>query len=431
MSITTIALSNKPSPPRRGVGSENSYGRAVQRTFEELGLSAVEKQREEIRLLEEARDAERKARDAAARRKEAEVLNARVVMRQMELRRERDLSSRMEEQVPGITQQFSGYPNFPETPDHERRVHKAARQQELRRQLDEQYQRQLSLRKADEAYDLLIEKQRLDQAQHDLEMLEFEKAQKRTRDREMLTKAWEDAERAKAIKARIEGMQLRGLNPRLEPINVFLKRSIGTVDDLIDSLPPPSQPEKPSSPIDDSKTEEPKPEDSPEKPSEDPPAQPPRAANNSVILPNHSNEGLEKGAHSRSFDGKHQGVALPVIQQYHASDVSHRTRVRGRLAGSIGRHVAVAQIRSRKTSQEPITRRPAPEESPKTNWTFATTNPNTTDRAISHQSAHGGRSQSQVVKPSVYIVRKYEHQKYQSRVLAETGANTLQRPIVK
>lgn len=409
MSISQLSFSNKSSPSRQALNREENYGLAVQRAFRELGQTALDKQRAELQLLEDLRLAQRRESEAVQRRKAAAVSNAQDLKQQMAMRREKVYREKLADQVPGIALDYSGYPNLPETPEPLRRQLKAERQREMKALLDLQWENQATARRNGKVRDLILERELLDQAQREMNFLESQRAQQRARDREELTKAWSEMERAKAIRERIEYMQLKGIDPRLEPISAFLVRAGG--------LPTAPTEAQPAVSIDIEVKTPPPPED-PEKPSEQ--DQPPAPeADTSLQLPSFPPVHRDKEAHSQSFDLKTQAVRPPIIQQYQAQDTNHHSRIQG-LRPAL-RPLGVARHSSRRTGTVPQ----APSDSGRGNgWNFAT-NQETDATAL----PTSGRSQSQVVQPAVYVVRKFDRQRYGARVLAQTGAQTLRKKL--
>jgi len=405
MSISQLSFNSKSSPSRQALNREENYGLAVQRAFKELGQTALDKQRAELQLLEDLRLAQRRESEAVQRRKAAAVLNAQGLKQQMAMRRERVHQERLEDQTPGIALNYSGYPNLPETPEPLRRQLKAERQREMKAVLDLQWENQATARRNGRESDLLLERERLDQAQRELSFLESQRAQQRARDREELTKAWDEMERAKAIRERIECMQLKGIDPRLEPISAFLARAGG--------LPTAPAEARPALSIEFEAKTPPPPED-PEKPPE--PDLPP-APEDTLQLP--SSPPVPREAHSQSFDLKTQAVRPPIIQQYQAQDTNHHSRIQG-LRPTL-RPLGVVRHSGRRTGTVPQ----VPSDSGQGNgWNFAT-NQETDATAL----PASGRSQSQVVQPAVYVVRKFERHRYGARVLAQTGAQTLRKKL--
>lgn len=410
MSISQLSFSNKSTPSRQALNREENYGLAVQRAFRELGQTALDKQRAELQLLEDLRLAQRRETEALQRRKAAEVGNAQDLKIQMALRRERLYREKLEEQVPGISLDYCGYPNLPETPDYLRQQLKAERQREMKAILDLQWDSQIAARRSDKVSDLQLERQLLDQAQRELNSLENQKAQKRARDRDELTKAWGEMERAKAIRERIESMHLKGINPRLEPINTFLVRAGGLQSASVEA--------KPGFHIEFDGKVPPQPED-PEKPLEEDEAPSPPAPeiDTSLQAPAPPQAAKDKDMHSQSFDLKTQSVRPPIIQQYQAHDTNHQSHIKG-LRPSL-RALGVARHSSQRTGTVPQ----APSDSHRGNgWTFATN-----QEIESTALPASGRSHSQVVQPAVYVVRKF--QRDGGRVLAHTGAQTLRRKL--
>lgn len=405
MSISQLSCSGGSSPSRQVIHWEENYGLAVQRAFKELGQTALDKQRAELQLLEDLRLARRKETEALQRRKAAEVLNAQDLKQQMSLRRERVYQARLEQQLPGIALNYSGYPNLPETPEHTRKQLKAERQRELKAVLDLQWEGQLTAQRDFKAYELQRERERLDKAQRELEALAMQKAQKRTKDREELTKAWEEMEKAKAIRERIESMQLKGVNPRMEPISAFLMRAGGLSADLADIRPTASMEAIPKTPPEAQKDL-----------SETSPDPPIPEGNTSVQLPVPPHPNPPAVSQSQSFDLKNQVVRPPIIQQYQAYDTAHHSRSKGLRSGL--RALGVARHSSQRTSTGPQISQDTLHSN---GWTFATNQE--IGKAVQPKS---GRSQSQVVQPAVYVVRKNAQRGSGSRVLVQTGAHMLQ-----
>ena len=411
MSISQLSFSNKSSPSRQALNRDENYALAVQRAFRELGQTALEKQRAELQLLEDLRLAQRRETEALQRRRAAEVLNAQDLKQQMALRRERVYRDRLEEQLPGIALNYSGYPNLPETPDHLRKQLKSERQRELKALLDLQWSSQLTAKRNTRASDLQQEKLRLDQAQRELEDLEMQKAQKRAHDREELVKAWTEMEKAKSIRERIENMQLKGLNPRMEPMSDFLVKAAGFVSVEKESKPAASFEFEQRNPPVQEKEKALEEETSLNDQSEEVEAKKEPTAPSKGIT--------EKEVHSKSFDLKTQLVRPPVIQEYQAHDTSHHSRIKGpaRGVGALG----VTRHSGQRTSTVP---QQAGDSHRGNGWNFATGED--TEAAV---QARSGRSQSQVVQPAVYVVKKFETHRHRSRVLAQSGAHTLRRKV--
>ena len=402
MSISQLSCSDKSSPSRQAIHWEENYGLAVQRAFQELGHTALEKQKAELQLLEDLRQAKRREVEAVQRRKAAEVVNAQTLKQQISLRKERLYRDRLEEQLPGIALDYSGYPNLPETPEHTRKLMKTERQREMKAGLDLQWERQLAARRDDKEYELLRERERLDRAQREIEALATEKAQKRVRDREELVKSWGEMEKAKAIRERIESMQLKGVDPRMEPISAFLVRAGG-----LSTVPADIQSAASSEVVGKTLPE------AQEKPLEQEANPPAPEADTSVQLP------VPPAAvsHSQSFDLKNQVVRPPVIQQYQPHDTAHQSRSKGLRPGL--RASGIARYSSQRTSSGPQ----VSQDTLRSNgWTFAT-NQEVGKVAL----PKSGRSQSQVVQPAVYVVRKHGHHRLGSSVLAQTGAHMLKQ----
>lgn len=403
MSISQLSCTDKSSPSRQVINWEENYSLAVQRAFTELGQTALEKQKAELQLLEDLRLSKCQEKEAVQRRKAAEVVNAQDLKQQMALRRERIYRDRLEEQLPGIALNYSGYPNLPETPEHTRKLLKTERQRELKAVLDVQWERQLAARRDEKELELLRERERLDKAQREIKALATEKAQKRVRDREELVKAWGEMEKAKAIRERIESLQLKGVNPRMEPISAFLIRA-GGLSTVLADIQPAASIEVESKVLSEVQTKPLEPENAQDQHLPE--------GNTSVQLPVPSDPSTAVVLQSQSFDVKSQVVRPPVIQQYQAHDTTHHSHSKVLRPGL--QTLGIARYSSQRASPH------VSQDTLRSNgWTFAT------HQEVAKAAPKSGRSLSQVAQPAVYVVRKYEHKRLGS-VLAQTGAHMLQ-----
>ena len=180
------------------------YRQAMQRMLVQLRDRLQEDR--QLTMMEFAKDEEQVRRDQDQRRHKTEmrVRYQRELLEQIKADKERREVTDYEKQKPGISEDFHGYPNLPQTPREVRRRREVEKQAEFSKSVSEQLAANQRLRREATEVEMKFVREIIDQDLRDRDKeLQDEVARKKAQ-KVKLQKAWLQADRAKRLVREIE-----------------------------------------------------------------------------------------------------------------------------------------------------------------------------------------------------------------------------------
>lgn len=120
----------------------------------------------------------------------------------------------VDKQKPAISENFSGYPNLPQTPPQVRREKELARMKKVKDELEQQIYDKSYLAQSNKSHEIEHEKQQNCQVLRKIEEDQQAKIQKKIHEREVLLDSWQKSSKSKEIKQIIKNLDTKVSNPR-------------------------------------------------------------------------------------------------------------------------------------------------------------------------------------------------------------------------
>ncbi|OMJ71249.1 hypothetical protein SteCoe_30593 [Stentor coeruleus] len=139
---------------------------------------------------------------------------AQELIKQITEKEMRKKQENLEKQKPAISENFSGYPNLPQTPTQIRREKELARMKKVKDELEQQIFDKNYLAQTNKSYEIENEKQQNSQVLRRIEEDEQAKIQKKIDERKVLLNSWQTSNKSKEIKRLIDKLDEKAFNPR-------------------------------------------------------------------------------------------------------------------------------------------------------------------------------------------------------------------------
>ncbi|CAG9315011.1 unnamed protein product [Blepharisma stoltei] len=227
------------SRPRLSISpSDSSHNLAYQKLLNELNRSIHEQELKEINFKKYLQDEVEKDKLKQAERLKRKKQHAAFLQRQIEEKEAKQKCLKLEFLKPGISENFHGYPNIPETPKKEKRKRELSLQKYFKKDLDEQMEFQAKNHEYQKQENLKLENKIISDANNELDNQKIRMLETKKFHKEMLTESWNKSIQSKELAKKLEKIRIKGIKlPRVferEETN-FEKNNEKMMDELKDS----------------------------------------------------------------------------------------------------------------------------------------------------------------------------------------------------